>query len=381
MNTYFLDIADKLDIPDYTRPQLLRGECTPQDATDIERLEESLREAEGKAGLRFFCEPEIGKSVIFEFSPYRNILPFAGYEDFWGSYRLGKTSADKLRESFFHQWAQAHQDARLIGDHAIDAVFAFLQALPEMGYRHGEALIFLGKNAIEVRCNFNEEDALAMTTLMRTISAEQAEKIRNFSLWFQEGEEGHQAEKRQIFSFTLGNLLHEENHWNIIRLLENFTLLETEVRGQYSLYMENFRYEKFVKKLEESSEKFVTRIGDTLSKILSQVLALPIAATALNFFAKEKTAIGYVALLFYCALCFMALFNQVQILQHLKAELEDYQSSGKIPKIFAEQWRKQEQKLQKLFRTQNCLAVLMEITIISCAGYALCSLYVILSLG
>lgn len=243
-----------------------------------------------------------------------------------------------------------------------------------MGYRHGDTLIFLGKSAIEVRCAFSAEDALAMTALMRTVSAEQAEKIRHFSLWFQEGEKGHRAEKQQIFSFVLGNLLHEENHWNIIRLLENFTRLEAEVRGQYSLYMENFRYEKFVKKLEESSEKFVSRIGDTLSKILSQVLALPIAATALNFFAKEKTAIGYVALLFYCALCFMALFSQVQVLQHLKAELEDYQSSGKIPQTLAAQWQKQKEKLQKLFRTQSCLAVLMALTIVSCAGYALYSL-------
>lgn len=269
----------------------------------------------------------------------------------------------------------AHQDARRIGDDAIDAVFSFLQVLPGMGYRHGNTLIFLGKNAIEVRCVFSEDAALEMTALMRTISAGQAEKIRNFSLWLQEGDEGHQAEKRQIFSFALGNLLHAESTWNIARLLENFTLLEKEVRGQYSLYMENFRYEKFVKKLEESSEKFVTRINDTLSKIFSQVLALPVAATALNLFAKTGSWIGHVALLLYCALCFTALINQVQVLQHLEEELDDYQSSGKIPQTLTEQWEKQTQKLEKLFKSQHVFAILMAVTITACAGYAIYSLF------
>ena len=169
--------------------------------------------------------------------------------------------------------------------------------------------------------------------------------------------------------------MHEERTWNIAHLLENLHLLVKEVRGQYDLYMENFSYGKFVKKLEESNEKFVVRINDTLNKILSQVLALPIAATALNLFAKEKTAIGYVALLFYCALCFVALINQTQVLQHLHDELEDYQTSGKIPQTLTEQWEKQTQKLKKLFKSQRILAILMAITITACAGYAGYALY------
>jgi len=174
---------------------------------------------------------------------------------------------------------------------------------------------------------------------------------------------------------VLGDFLHEERTWNIAHLLENLHLLVKEVRGQYDLYMENFSYGKFVKKLEESNEKFVVRINDTLNKILSQVLALPIAATALNLFAKEKTAIGYVALLFYCALCFVALINQTQVLQHLHDELEDYQTSGKIPQTLTEQWEKQTQKLKKLFKSQRILAILMAITITACAGYAGYALY------
>ena len=382
MNTYFLDIADRLNIPDPKKPQLLRGECTPQDEDAANRLKACLLEAKDKAGLQFLSDVEVGKSVEFEFRPHKNLLPFAGYEDFWNNYSLQEIrTEDELRESFFHRWAVAHQDARRIGDDAIDAVFAFLQVLPGMGYRHGNTLIFLGKNAIEVRCIFSEDAALEMTALMRTISAGQAEKIRNFSLWLQEGDEGHQAEKRQIFSFALGNLLHAESTWNIARLLENFTLLEKEVRGQYRLYMENFRYEKFVKKLEESSEKFVTRINDTLSKIFSQVLALPVAATALNLFAKTGSWIGHVALLLYCALCFVALINQTQVLQHLHDELEDYQTSGKIPQTLTEQWEKQTQKLEKLFKSQRILAILMAITITACAGYAGYALYSLFHMG
>ena len=376
MNTYFLDIADKLDIAGPRNPQLLCGECTPQNEEAAKRLEECLLEVEGKASLRFLSDVEVGKSVEFQFSPYKNLLPFAGYEDFWNNYSLQEIhTEDELRESFFHQWAVSHQDTRRIGDNAIAAVFALLQALPGMGYQHENSLIFLGKNAIEVRCSFNGEDAAKMTEFMRKLDDSQAEDIRVFSLWFQEDEEKHLAEKRQIFSSVLGDFLHEERTWNIAHLLENLHLLVKEVRGQYDLYMENFSYGKFVKKLEESNEKFVVRINDTLNKILSQVLALPIAATALNLFAKEKTAIGYVALLFYCALCFVALINQTQVLQHLHDELEDYQTSGKIPQTLTEQWEKQTQKLKKLFKSQRILAILMAITMTACAGYAGYALY------
>ena len=361
---HFLEIAEKLELESPEKPNILHGSCTPSTTEDLNRLNE-------EAGIyRLFFDPdiELGKPSDFEFRPEID-QGFAGYEDFWRNSDLQRGFfRDKFKASFFHQWAVLHHDERQIKEPVIDAVFDFLDALIKKGVPHGNSLFFFGKNVVQIICTFKEDRDMAMTRLMREMTEDDLTDIREMAQWLQE--EGHSQEKRQILVSVLAAASIDNNYtWNIVGLLADFPRLAKEIRGQYELYMEDFSYDKFVKKLEENSDKFVARINDTLGKILSQVLALPVATTALNVFAKEGNLFGYIALLLYALICLFSLRYQTVVLDHLRKELDDYSASGKIPTALKAQWQTKSGQLRKLFYWQYALAVVMGITIFLCILY------------
>ena len=367
----FLEIAEKLDVQEPKTPNILHGRCTPLTAADVAQLYEEAYGEEGAkiSTLAFKSDLEIGEPSCFEFRPGNN-KGFAGYEDFWRNSDLQRGfSRDAFKASFFHQWAVLHHDERQIKETVIDAVFDFLDALIKKGVSHGNSLFFFGKNVVQIVCTFKKEDRyMAMTHLMQEMTEDELTELREMAQWLQE--KPHSQEKRQILASVLAAASVDNNYiWNIVGLLADFPRLAKEIRGQYALYMEDFSYDKFVKKLEENSDKFVARINDTLGKILSQVLALPVATTALNVFAKEGNLFGYIALLLYALICLFSLRYQTVVLDHLRKELDDYSASGKIPTALKAQWQTKSGQLRKLFYWQYALAVVMGITIFLCILY------------
>ena len=370
---HFLKIAEKLEIESPEKPNILRGRCIPSTTEDLDRLRE---EAEVYP-LSFDPDLDLGKPSDFEFRPKID-QGFAGYEDFWRNSNLQRGfSRDAFKGSFFHQWAVLHNNGRQIKEAVIDAVFDFLDplikldALIKKGEPHyGNSLFFFGKNVVQIICTFKKEERyIAMTRLMREMAEDELTDIREMARWLQE--KSHSQEKRQILASVLAASSIDNNcTWNIVGILADFPRLAKEIRGQYALYMEDFSYDKFVKKLEENSDKFVARINDTLGKILTQVLSLPVATTALNIFAKEGKPFGYIALLLYALICLLSLWYQAVVLVQLRKELDDYSASGKIPLALEAQWQIKSGQLRKLFYWQYALAVVMEITIFLCILYA-----------
>ena len=75
-------------------------------------------------------------------------------------------------------------------------------------------------------------------------------------------------------------------------LLTDIVNISNQTHTQYDLYLEDFSYSKFVKKIEERASKFTVRINEALGKSSTQVLGLPIAAAVFNFAKLETQWVG-----------------------------------------------------------------------------------------
>ena len=347
----------------------LEGVLWLETDAEVQGLLSCLSEQGSTYDFNIKGEADLGKSVRFTFAPYSS-LAHASYEDVLSNYGLKDELADKLKNCIFHQWAKQHHSKQVIDEKCIDALVSLLTLLKQQGYPHSNSLIFFSQHPVFICLSLSAGDATLLCERLRDLNSAQVESIHSLCEFFGTGEETqHTEEKKRVFSVVLNSLLENKQNCKIIDILGCLEKLAQEVKGQYSLYLENFSYEKFVKKLEENNEKFVSRINDTLSKILSQILALPIAATALNFFNKEHSYIGFIGLACYSILCFIALINQVSILYSLKDELNSFGSPGKIPKALEAQWDKNKTYLDKLFKYQNYLWMAMYLTILLCMVY------------
>ncbi|WP_051940439.1 hypothetical protein [Stenoxybacter acetivorans] len=211
---------------------------------------------------------------------------------------------------------------------------------------------------------------MILLTVLRQLDSQKVAVIKAFRRWLQEDEGKHTEEKKAIVASVLCNLFKENQYIDFYEVIKNIDKIDKEVRGQYSLYLENFSYGAFVKKLEENGEKFISRINDTLNKILSQVLALPIAALALKTWS-DGTTPAYFALLAYGLICGLALISQALILDHLKSEVSKFEQDGKVAEALKKQWHDNKKHIDNLIKWQWGLACILEITILTCLLFAL----------
>ena len=121
--------------------------------------------------------------------------------------------------------------------------------------------------------------------------------------------------KKSILAFVLSDSLPSDA--NFLNVIQQISKISEAVQAQYALYLENFSYEKFVKKLEENTEKFVGKINDTISKVLPQFLGLPFLTAVPSVLKSGDDWLIYLAFNFIlCNMCY-GLTNQKLILDIL----------------------------------------------------------------
>ncbi|WP_025652270.1 MULTISPECIES: hypothetical protein [unclassified Psychrobacter] len=191
--------------------------------------------------------------------------------------------------------------------------------------------------------------------------------IEDFCDWLDDDQASkHLSEKKAILSYVLANTRENEEELNLIDIVLEIQNIYNATLAQFDLYIEDFRYEKFVKKLEENSEKFINRVNDSISKILSQVLALPIAAAIPALLRSNQIQVDYVghiiialALIAYATICYFALTVQSEVLSNIKTQVEQFEDHGKIPSSLKEQWGKDKKQINSLIQKQRHLYYVM----------------------
>lgn len=226
-------------------------------------------------------------------------------------------------------------------------------------------IIFVGKQTFELHYDISD-DLVAFEKILEGLSQNSGKKlqvIEEFCNWLDVSDVNrHSNERKSILASVLFDIQAGSKPLGICEVIENVERLYTSAKGQFDNYLEDFKYEKFVQKLEENSEKFISRVNDSISKVLSQVLALPIAAAApviLKGQGNSNEIVIYLALLVYATICYFALSTQKAVLDHLDSEVKNFGKEGKLPKSLDEKWTIEKKKILLLIDKQTHLYWIM----------------------
>lgn len=282
---------------------------------------------------------------------------------------------DTLEEFIRGDMAQIHNDAitqsgyyiKSLKSSSIDeevphdlltykSIKSFLNQLIEMdSYTDtiNKKLVFFSKKTFELSIDISNRLSEFMQ-LINDLDNQQYQIIADFKDWLNDEETSHHIdEKKSILAFVLSDALPKNS--DLIDLIKQIEGISESVQAQYALYLENFSYEKFVKKLEENSEKFVTKINDTISKVLPQFLALPFLVAIPAALKSSDNWLVYLAMLLYCIMCILGLNNQNAVLNHIKKDVDLYDSKGKVPEKLKKQWKKDKTRIDVLINKQKNL--------------------------
>ncbi|MGC7590071.1 hypothetical protein ACPWUF_06280 [Bisgaard Taxon 46] len=233
-------------------------------------------------------------------------------------------------------------------------------------------LIFFSKKTFELSIGVFKQPS-PFCALLRNLTNEQLQLIRGFSEWLNDEETSHHIdEKKSILAFVFADSLPQNA--DIIDVLKNIKLITESVQNQYALYLENFSYEKFVRKLTENSEKFVAKMNDTISKILPQFLGLPFLTAIPTALKSADNWLVYFALCLYCAMCYLGLTNQKLVLDNVAEDVNQFEQKGKIPIKLQEDWQKDKVRIDKLLNKQRNLYYLLLVSVLICFSYGLIKL-------
>lgn len=238
-------------------------------------------------------------------------------------------------------------------------------------------IIFVTKRTFELHYDVSKNlDAFKVALENLTKNLEHNLKvIGEFCIWLSIDDAGtHANEKKSILASVLSDIQTGSQPLEIHAIIENIDRVYRAAQGQFDNYLEDFKYEKFVKKLEENSERFISRVNDSISKVLSQILALPIAAAApviLKGSNSDNQLIVYVALLVYAIICSFALSTQKAVLDNLSSEVEGFESEGKLPQSLKDRWVIERGKIYDLIEKQTHLYWVMIAVVYLAVVYSL----------
>ena len=227
-------------------------------------------------------------------------------------------------------------------------------------------LIFYSKHTFELSYDISNR-INDIVNLVIDMDHSTAKIIDDFCNWLNDDKTSkHNKEKKSILASVLKSNNSSEESLHLLDVIQDIRSLNKSIYSQYDLYLEDFKYEKFVKKLEENSEKFISRINDSMSKVLSQVLALPIAAAIPAILKSNQIEVDNssqiiiaLALIAYATICYFALTVQDEVLSNIKKQVGQFEEDGKIPSSLKEQWIKDKKQINSLIEKQKHLYYVM----------------------
>ncbi|HAS02303.1 MAG TPA: hypothetical protein DCR57_00600 [Pasteurella multocida] len=312
----------------------------------------------------------INEPVGFELSPrLQNGLGYASYESYFDKKRewWESPSFDNVVE---HQWLLHQASDKHISPEKLQIVAQLLKLLTDKNrfYVTGNIVVFFSKKPSELA--LKAQNSHTFVQLIHDLAEPQVQAIKKICVLLGGNtEDEHFHSKKNAFSIALTDYLTEKEgriQHDICDLLADIVNITNQALAQYELYLEDFSYSKFVKKIEESSTKFISRVNDTLSRSVTQVLALPVATVVLKSMDNANLSVlANISLFIYCLICAFVLFNQSKLIEHLEQEVKLFES--KLPKQLNDQlWALNSKAIAKQLANQRRLSCLLWFTILAC---------------
>ncbi|HHF6833960.1 hypothetical protein MY804_07940 [Haemophilus influenzae] len=349
----------------------LTGFLSPKKQDDIKELQEW---AETSSEFELIDNNlEINKRIAFRLAPMlENGLGYASYEKYFDKKREWWEAPD-LENVVAHQWYKYQSSNQQIKLDNLNKVATLLRLLTDKNrfYITNNIVVFFSKKPSELALNAKEPSQLIK--LIRDLNQAQINAIDEICRWFGANtEDEHVYSKKHAFSEALSDFLIEKEgriRHDICDLLENIVNIQEQAIAQHDLYLEDFSYGKFVKKIEENASKFTTRINDTLGKSVTQVLGIPIATAVFNLAKIELHWGSVVSLVVYTLLCALVLFTQQCNLSHIEEEFRVFEN--KLPKqLKNEVWKINRKTINSQLKSQKRLTQFLWLIILGAFWYA-----------
>ena len=299
----------------------LTGFISPKKQDDIKELQEW---AETSSEFELIDNNlEINKRVAFKLAPMlENGLGYASYEKYFDKKREWWEAPD-LENVVAHQWYKYQSSNQQIKIDNLNKVATLLRLLTDKNrfYVTNNIVVFFSKKPSELA--LNAKDPSQLIKLIRDLNQAQINAIDEICRWFGTNtEDEHVYSKKHAFSEALSDFLIEKKglvRHDICDLLENIVNIQEQAIAQHELYLEDFSYGKFVKKIEETSVVKLAKIEPYWESVI--------------------------ALMIYILLCALVLFTQQRNLSYIEEEFKIFEN--KLPQQLKKKKNKDGQENEK----------------------------------
>ena len=194
--------------------------------------------------------------------------------------------------------------------------------------------------------------------------------IKDFKDWIEDKDdkENHTRQKQSIFSLQLYEYLNEDENNRFKTLFMKLRLIAENTRKSYELYLEEFNYSRFAKKLEEKTVEYYEKISKSILDIRNQVLSLPISFVVVSLIKDEESSLYVlVGLLLYCTILFVMLLQQDTYLGDIKKETEKFTGQSVDFPDMQKELKETQTTISKRIQTQKNTILFFKVLVV-CIG-------------
>lgn len=348
----------------------LEGYLLPKKQEDIEKLREW---EESSAEFKLTDESlEVNKRAAFTLTPIlQNGLGYASYEQYFDKKRdwWDAPNFDNVVEHCWLEYSSSDKKITLLN---LEKVATLLRLLTDKKrfYVTNNIIVFFSKKPSEIA--LKTQNTLLLVQLIRELNDQQIQAIDEICKWFGTNtDDEHFHSKKNAFSIALTDFLLEKEgrvQHDICDLLEDIVNIKNQAIAQHDLYLEDFSYGKFVKKIEERASKFTTRINDALGKSVTQVLGIPVVTAVFNLAKIDLHWGSVISLMIYTLLCALVLFTQQRSLFYIEDEFQIFES--KLPRqLKNDVWEVNKQAILSQLKNQKRVTKFLWIIIVGTFWY------------
>ncbi|WP_044471021.1 hypothetical protein [Mannheimia massilioguelmaensis] len=346
-------------------PSTLVGVCVIKNQADLAQCQALL-----DANYEIVFEDGLQEGERrFTYSP-STTEGYASYDDFFTNSNW-ITAEPKLDKILWHQWAKSQNNKiNHIDENNILTTVRLALKLKDIFYSHQNVVVFFSKNSSELSLAPHKIDKFI--ELLFSFSQEQRDAINELCYWFGNDKDSeHFHSKKSAFSTALTAFLIDKEgriQHDICDLLLDIVKIKDNAIAQHDLYLADFSFGKFVKKIEENTSKFTARINDALGKSVTQVLGIPVATAVFNLTKIDLHWGSAISLMVYTLLCAVVLCTQHSNLLHIEKEFKVFEKELP-PQLKNNVWETNKETISSQLENQKKLTIFLWLIILCAFWY------------
>lgn len=234
-----------------------------------------------------------------------------------------------------------------------------IRCLSNNYYQKDNVLIFFSKNYCEVPVQPRAFEKYLELVKLYKENNNLTKSLQDFLNWITEQRtetitaEPLNAHKSELYVIIateiIENLAAVDKNDRVFNLIKNIENIINDTKSKYSLYLDDFKYSKFIEKINKHSEDFLNKVNKVITDLQSQILAIPLAISAITLF-KDTDKINsyiYAGFLIYLLIVFYSSCQQAYNLAHIKIQIKQFNEVAKLPKELSTEWKKEIKPVNK----------------------------------